>query len=114
LLNYTQLLNAENSISNKQEFVSACIKMLNDKLDYGIYNVTNGGAITTQQVADILKNSIGKEKDYKFVDEDEFYKHLAKAPRSSCVLSNQKLLDVGIKMRTAEEALQECVNNWKQ
>jgi len=114
MLNYTQLLNAENSISNKQEFVSACIKMLNDKLDYGIYNVTNSGAITTQQVAEILKNSIGEEKDYKFVDEDEFYKHLAKTPRSSCVLSNQKLLDAGIKMRTAEEALQECVNNWKQ
>ena len=112
MMNYTKLLNAENSISNKQEFVSACITMLNDKIDYGIYNVTNGGHITTKQVTELLKKTIGKDKNFQFVDDQEFYQNLAKTPRSNCVMSNKKLLDTGIKMRTAEEALEYCLRNW--
>lgn len=114
MLNYKKLLNAENSISNKQEFVSACIETMKKKVPYGIYNVTNTGHTSTEQVVSLLKSTIAKDHNFEFVEESEFYKILAKTPRSNCVMSNEKLLSTGIKMRTTEEALNYCVNNWKQ
>ena len=114
MLNYKKLLDAENSISNKQEFVSACIETMKKKVPYGIYNVTNTGYTTTKQVVELFKKTIAKNRNFEFVEEDEFYKTLAKTPRSNCVMSNEKLLSTGIKMRTTEEALNYCVNNWNQ
>lgn len=114
MLNYKKLLNAENSISNKQEFVSACIETMKKKVPYGIYNVTNTGYTSTEHVVSLLKSTIAKDHNFEFVEESEFYKTLAKTPRSNCVMSNEKLLSTGIKMRTTEEALNYCVNNWKQ
>ena len=112
ILKYERLLDAENSVSNKQEFVSACIQTLNKKVPYGIYNVTNGGYITTKGVTEKFKNTIAKDKTFTFVEEDEFYKNVVKTPRSNCVMSNEKLLSTGIKMRTADEAFDYCIKNW--
>ena len=112
ILKYQLLLDAENSVSNKQEFVSACIQTLTKKVPYGIYNVTNGGYITTKGITEKFKQTIAKDKIFKFVDEQEFYKNVVKTPRSNCVMSNEKLLSTGIKMRTADEAFEYCLNNW--
>jgi UDP-glucose 4,6-dehydratase len=112
ILKYERLLDAENSVSNKQEFVSACIQTITKEVPYGTYNVTNGGYITTKSVVEKFKNTIAKGKTFTFVGEDEFYKNVVKTPRSNCVMSNEKLLSTGIKMRTADEAFDHCINNW--
>jgi len=112
ILKYQLLLDAENSVSNKQEFVSACIQTLTKKVPYGIYNVTNSGYITTKGITEKFKQTIAKDKTFTFVDELEFYKNVVKTPRSNCVMSNEKLLSTGIKMRTADEAFDYCLNNW--
>lgn len=114
MLNYKKLLDAENSISNKKEFVNACIETIVKKVPYGIYNITNTGFVTTKQVIEKMQKTIAKDKVFEFFDnEEDFYKIAAKTPRSNCVMSNKKLLDVGIKMRDVDEALDFCLNNWK-
>jgi UDP-glucose 4,6-dehydratase len=113
MMNYENLLNAENSISHKEEFVNACIESILKKIPYGIYNVTNTGSITTKYLIDKLSTTIAKNKNFKLIDEEEFYKKWAKTPRSNCVMDNTKLLNAGIKMRTVDEALDYCLNNWK-
>ena len=105
-------MDAENSVSNKQEFVSACIQTITKNVPYGIYNITNGGFITTKQITEKFKQTIAKDKVFNFVEEGEFYKNIVKTPRSNCVMSNEKLLSTGIKMRTADEAFDYCLNNW--
>lgn len=113
MLNYKKLLDAENSISNKQEFVNACIETLVKEVPYGIYNVTNTGFITTKHVIQKMQNTIAKDKVFEFFEnEEDFYKIAAKTPRSNCVMSNKKLLDAGIKMRDVDEALDYCLTNW--
>ncbi len=112
ILKYERLLDAENSVSNKQEFVSACIQTITKQVPYGIYNVTNGGSITTKGITEKFKNTIAKDKNFTFVEEAEFYKNVVKTPRSNCVMSNEKLLSTGIKMRTADEAFDYCLKNW--
>jgi UDP-glucose 4,6-dehydratase len=112
ILKYEKLLDAENSVSNKQEFVSACIQTIIKQVPYGTYNVTNGGYITTKSMTEKFKNTIAKDKTFNFIEEGDFYKNVAKTPRSNCVMSNEKLLSTGIKMRTADEAIDYCINNW--
>lgn len=113
MLKYDKLLQAENSISNKQEFVSACIQTIIDKVPYGIYNVTNTGYITTDLLVEKLKKTIAKDKNFTLINEEELYKNYAKTPRSNCVMSNSKLLSTGIKMSSVEDSLDYCLNNWK-
>jgi UDP-glucose 4,6-dehydratase len=113
LLRYNKLLRAENSISNKQEFVDVCIQSILKKIPYGTYNVTNTGYITTDQFVEKLKNTIAKDKSFSLIDEKEFYDNFAKAPRSNCVLDNSKILSTGIKMKNVEESIDYCLNNWK-
>jgi len=114
LCKYEKQLQAENSISNKQEFVYACIETILKKVPYGIYNVTNTGYITTDKLIEKLKNTIAKDKNFQLIDESELYSKFAKARRSNCVLDNTKLLSTGIKMRTVDEAIDYCLNNWKE
>lgn len=114
MLNYKKLLNAENSISNKYDFVNACVQSLKKKVPYGTYNVTNTGFVTTKQVIEKMQKTIAKDKVFEFFDnEEDFYKIAAKTPRSNCVMSNEKLLSCGISMRTVDEALDYCLENWK-
>ncbi len=113
MLKYDKLLQAENSISNKQEFVSACIQTFTNKVSFGIYNVTNTGYITTDFLIEKLKTTIAKDKNFTLIDEEQLYKNYAKTPRSNCVMSNSKLLETGIKMKTVDESIDYCLNNWK-
>jgi UDP-glucose 4,6-dehydratase len=113
MLKYDKLLQSENSISNKQEFVSACIQTFVNKVPFGIYNVTNTGYITTDFLVEKLKVTIAKDRNFTLIDEETLYKNYAKTPRSNCVMSNSKLLETGITMKTVEESIDYCLNNWK-
>lgn len=113
MLNYDSILDTQNSISNKQEFVSASIESIFRQVPYGIYNMTNTGYITTKQLIDKLNNTIAKNKVFKLINEKELYEKFAKTPRSNCILDNTKLLSTGIKMKTVDESLDFCLNNWK-
>lgn len=114
MMKYPKILNAENSISNRTEFVSACIETLTKKVPYGIYNVTNTGYMTTEQLVTKLKKTIAKDQQFELIDEAALYANYAKTPRSNCIMDNSKLLSTGIKMRSVDEALDSCLANWKK
>lgn len=113
MLKYQRLMSAENSISHKAEFVSACIESITKQIPYGTYNVTNTGYITTELLIKKLENTLAKDKKFELISEEELHSTVVKTPRSSCVLDNSKLLNAGIKMRSADEALNSCLANWK-
>ncbi len=113
MLNYDKLLNAENSISHKGDFVKACIYLLKNQAEFGIYNIVNSGSVTTGEVAEILKDA-GLMESYTLLDEGDFYKEVnPKAPRSNCVLDNTKLINSGFEMRSAVDALKDSIKTWK-
>jgi len=114
LKNYDKLLNAENSVSHRGDFVKACLDLHEMNCDTGIYNVVNTGSVTTSWVAQqMAKHNIRNDFSF-FQSEEEFYRLGAKAPRSNCLLDNSKLLGAGVKMRTVEEAIDCSLNNWKE
>ncbi|WP_417740603.1 sugar nucleotide-binding protein [Rosistilla oblonga] len=114
LTRYERLLEAENSISHLDDFVTACIRCWTDRVPFGTYNVTNSGSVTTKRVTELIQSHLLPEKQYQFfADEAEFMQTAAKTPRSNCVMDNSKLLATGIPMRDVEDAIVASLQQWQ-
>ncbi len=114
VLNYDRLLEAENSVSHLDEFVGACLDCFAKGVDYGVYNMTNPGAITTRQVTDWMLEEGLTEKNFDFFeDEEAFMRDAASTPRSNCVLDSSKLQSGGIFLRPVEEAVRSSLRELK-
>lgn len=110
---YPRLLDATNSLSHLDEFVSACLECWTKRVPFGIYNVTNSNSITTRQITDMVKQYFDPHRQFQFFQsEEEFMRLAAKAPRSNCVLDNSKLLRTGIHMTDVAEAVERSFRSW--
>jgi len=112
LLNYDKLLNARNSLSHRADFASYCIKLIELKVPTGIYNVTNKGSVTTKDVIELLQKHNKTSKKFNFFDSSESFLSKVVAPRSNCILDTCKI-EKYIKIRTAQEALEEAISRYK-
>jgi dTDP-4-dehydrorhamnose reductase len=113
LMRYPRLLDATNSISELQEFVDASLRCWEKHVPYGIYNMTNPGAVTTREVVDLIKRSGLCAREFTFfTSEEEFMQVAAKTPRSNCVTSSEKLLHTGIRLTEVHEAIERDLRNW--
>lgn len=113
MLNYDRLLDATNSLSHLNEFADACVECALQEHDYGLWNLTNPGSVTTRQVIDmVLKHGLS-DKAFEFFDsEEQFLKVAAKTPRSNCVLDSSKAVAAGLPLSPVEEALEKAMKNW--
>lgn len=115
LMRYSTLLEATNSISQLEEFVSATFACWEKRVPFGTYNVTNPGAITTHEVVALIKESGVCRKDFVFFkSEDEFMKLAAKTPRSNCVMDSSKLASVGITLTPVRDAVRQALATWQK
>lgn len=113
VMRYNRLLAAENSLSQLDEFVRATWECWEKRVPFGIYNVTNPGSVTTQEVVELIKKTGVSDKEFSFFDnEDEFMHIAAKTPRSNCVLDTTKLQTAGIRMTEVHEAVETALKNW--
>lgn len=112
LMSYDTLLDAENSLSHRGDFAKYAIELIIQKVPHGIYNITNKGSITTQQVVELIKKHKLSNKDFQFFTNlDDFMQQIT-APRSNCVLDTSKI-EQYIKIRTAEQALEDALSKYK-
>ena len=113
VMRYSRLLDATNSISELQEFVEASLSCWEMRVPFGIYNMTNPGAITTREVVDLIKKNGVCDREFSFFDtEEEFMRAAAIAPRSNCVMNSEKLRHAGIRMTEVREAIERDLRNW--
>lgn len=108
LLTYEKIYNNTNSLSHRGQCVSACIDTWQKKCPYGTYNVVNPGAMTTALAASFMSQLMDRKFTF-FKGDDEFYK-VAKAPRSNCVLSADKLSSFRIHLPDIYESMLESVS----
>tara|TARA_Y100001938_G_scaffold134528_1_gene195111 strand:+ start:2568 stop:3467 length:900 start_codon:yes stop_codon:yes gene_type:complete len=113
LQNYNILLNLENSVSHRQDFVKACLETWASSADYGIYNVVNSESINARDTVELIRKHLPFDKEVKFMEDAEKFYETVKvvAPRSNCVLDNSKIQNI-YKMRNAYEAIEESLKNW--
>jgi dTDP-4-dehydrorhamnose reductase len=115
LLNYENLLEAENSVSHLEEFCQKCIECFDKDVEPGVYNMTNPGSITTSQVTEwMIEEGLTDKKFNFFKSEEEFMEKVAKTPRSNCVLDISKAEKAGIGMRPVEEAMIDSIRKMRQ
>ena len=115
LLNYENLLEAENSVSHLEEFCQKCIECFDKDVEPGVYNMTNPGSITTSQVTEwMIEEGLTDKKFNFFKSEEEFMEKAAKTPRSNCVLDTTKAEKAGIGMRPVEEAMIDSIRKMRQ
>jgi dTDP-4-dehydrorhamnose reductase len=114
LMRYQRLLDAENSLSWLPEFVAAGLQSLEQKLPYGIYNLTNPGSVTTREVVQLILKSGVIDKAFDFFEsEEEFMALAASTPRSNCVMDSGKALRAGLKLTETRQALQRALLLWR-
>jgi dTDP-4-dehydrorhamnose reductase len=114
LLNYSNLLEAENSISHLGEYVKSCVDSFTKNCEPGIYNLTNTGPITTRQVVEWMKEEGVACKDFQFFkSEKDFMAKAAITPRSNCVMSTTKSEMAGIGLRPVEEAVRDSLRKMR-
>jgi len=111
LFSYDTLLDAENSFSHRGDFASYTIDLLEKKVPYGIYNVTNKGSVSTKDVIELIKKYNLSNKEFKFFRDLESFNKETIAPRSNCVLDTTKI-EQYIKIRTVQEALKEAIQKY--
>jgi len=113
LLRYNTLLEAENSISQLDEFVAATFACWEQRVPFGVYNVTNPGHVTTREVVALIQKTGVSHKQFTFfANEAEFMRTAAKTPRSNCVMNSTKLAAAGIKLTEVHEAVERDLRRW--
>lgn len=113
LLTYEWLLDAENSVSQRFEFIDACLKCFEKGIPSGVYNVTNPGAISAREITEIMKTHSLVKKELKFFESEEaFMSKVVRAPRSNCIMSSEKLSCHDIQLTEVHEAVDRACKNW--
>lgn len=113
LLTYPRLLEAENSLSQLDEFVAACVDCFRLRVPYGVYNLTNPGSVWTRDVTSMMRSLGVTDREFTFFDsEAQFMAQAAKTPRSNCVLDSSKALDAGLKLSPVLTAIERCLRAW--
>ena len=111
--NYSKVYDNINSLSHRGDFVRACLDLWDKRAPFGIYNVTNPGAVSTSDVVDKIERILKPNRKFDFWQSDEeFYKVAAKTPRSNCIMDVSKLLNAGVPMRPVDQALDDSLRNW--
>ena len=110
---YPKVYDSVNSLSHLDDFAQTCLNLWERGAPFGIYNVTNPGAVTTRQVVGLIERVLKPGRKFEFwKDDEEFYREGAKAPRSNCILDVSKVHATGVRMRSVHEALEESLRRW--
>jgi dTDP-4-dehydrorhamnose reductase len=110
---YPKVYQNWNSISHLGDFVSACLDTWQLGLPGGCYNIVNPGYVSTREVVELVRKFVRPDWQPEFWKDDaEFYRTIARTPRSNCLLDATKLVQAGVKIRSIDAALEETLENW--
>lgn len=104
---YPKVISIPNSISVLEDFMKAADALI-QKRALGIYNVTNPGVITHQEILDMYRELVDPTYHYELFSVEEMEK-ITKAKRSNCGLSANKLEQEGIHLRPVHQAVRESL-----
>jgi 3,5-epimerase/4-reductase len=111
LAGYKKVLDQRNSITYLPDFMRA-LDTLIMKRETGIFNIVNGGALSPYQIMKRYVEIVDPE--HKFIRLGlKGLPTVVRADRSNCILSNQKILRMGISMLPIADALEEALQQLK-
>lgn len=112
LARYPRILDGLNSVSHAEDFVEAAMGLVARGAPWGIYHVCNPGPVRTHDLVRQLQAAGIKPAGWELYDSREGFLREHPAPRSTCVLDVSKLARAGIRMRSAQEAVEDSIRRW--
>lgn len=103
-----------NSISHVEDFVKAALDLWETRAPFGIYNITNPGAITTRELVEGLQR-VGKAPlriNFGQLDNDPA-RPSSSTPQSNCILDVAKLLKTGVRIRPVADAVRDSLDRMR-
>lgn len=102
LLNYDTLINELNSVTSLKDFDEFVVRFISAKPEYGIYNVVNPEPVKAEEVVEILKDNKIVNSKWRFIELKDLN---TKANRSNCVLTTDKIKDLGLQLPNTRTSL---------
>ena len=109
LSRYPKLIEASNSLSFLDEFISMSLKMVAAQTPSGIYNFTNPGVAKNSQIVQLLIDKGIRTSEMAFFSSTSEAHSVMRAPRSSCILDSTKVAALGFPFSDVHEALHLCI-----
>lgn len=119
LLKYDNIIDMNNSMTCLEDLCGFVLYFMSDLFDsnkkhpYGIYNVVNPQPASTSQIVQMMKSHGLENENWKTIELDELYK-LTAAKRSNCVLSDDKITSIGLKLPKTIDSLNRSLRAIKQ
>ena len=110
LSRYPKLIEASNSLSFLDEFISMSLKMVAAQTPSGIYNFTNPGVAKNSQIVQLLIDKGIRTSEMAFFSSTSEAHSVMRAPRSSCILDSTKIAALGFPLSDVHESLLLCIN----
>lgn len=111
ILNYNNLINKQNSLTHVDDLIDFVYKFIEKKPEFGLYNVVNEGSIDASHVVSLMKENGLENPNWKFVSIEEAN---FKTQRSNCVLSTDKIKNIGLTLPDVTQRIEESIKQYKQ
>lgn len=106
---------AINSLSQLDECVGACLELWERRAPVGIYNIVNPGPLRTRDIVQMIHRFLKPTRSFELLVYDaETTANIERSLRSDCILEVSKLLGLGIRLRTAKQALEKALQKWER
>jgi dTDP-4-dehydrorhamnose reductase len=103
-----------NPLSHTDDYVRACLDLWESRAPFGIYNVAQPGILTARQIADMLPKFLNPNHPLEFWEnEADYYAGGNRALRPNGVVDASKLLQAGVSLRSAAEAVEDSLRHWR-
>ena len=103
LKNYSRILDVQNSITCLSDFMETAAKLIEAK-ETGIYNIVNPGTMSPYEIMLQYKEIVDNSYECTRLTLDDL-PDVVKAGRSNCVLSTNKIKNMGIQLPSVQEAI---------
>jgi dTDP-4-dehydrorhamnose reductase len=107
IINYNNLISCKNSITNINDLASFIYKFIEQKRDYGIYNIVNEGHIEAKEVTELLEKYSIKNLNWNFISVDDIK---FKVNRSNCILDTSKIKKFNLQLPPVINSLERDIN----
>lgn len=109
LIGYKQVINVPNSITCIPDFLEIAKKLM-DRNETGIFNLTNPGGITHEEILRMYKKIVNPSFELpEFIPVEKLN---TVAGRSNCILNNNRLTSIGIYVRPVHNAVETCMKEY--
>ena len=109
LIRYRRVLDAANSLTYIPDFLRATQQLIAARQE-GIFHVVNPGVTSPFEVMQRYRERVDPDHRFERLLPDQLAE-VAEAPRSSCVLSADKLIRSGITMRPVSDAIESALTS---